>query len=368
MSMNNGAGLLRPPTGSRPAGGRELHRVFLVMLPLAGVVAMFVITVMAGTKAGFLPMLALGPAFAAISWRPLPTAVMAVAALTLAVSLAVHDKVAASQRGIIILTAITGIAVAAVIASGARQRKEHDLATIRSVAEAAQQILLRPVPRHIPPVETAVRYVSAAAPAQIGGDLYEAISTGGCVRLIVGDVLGKGLTAARTAAVTLGSFREAAYDATDLTQIAARIEASLQHQADSDEFVTAVLAQVSSDGSQVEILNCGHPLPLLVREGTVTAVGSGEAGLPLGLGSLTDDKREVCPAIPFKHQDRLLFYTDGVSEARDRRGAFYPLEEAGAMLASSDLGLALDLLIADVSRHVGHALLDDAAMLLISRV
>lgn len=367
MKIKNEAGLLRHPAGGRPASARELHRIFLVMLPLAGVVAMIVITIMAGTKAGFLPMLSLGPAFAAISWRPLPTAVMGAAALTLAISLAVHDNIAARGRGVIILAAITGIAVAAVIASAARQRKERDLATIRSVAEAAQQILLRPVPRHIPPVETAVRYVSAAAPARIGGDLYEAISTGGCVRLIVGDVLGKGLTAARTAAVTLGSFREAAYDATDLTQIAARIEASLQNQVASDEFVTAVLAQVSSDGSRVEILNCGHPLPLLVREGKVTAVGSAEAGLPLGLGSLIDDKREVCPAIRFKHQDRLLFYTDGVSEARDRRGAFYPLEEAGAMLASSDLGLALDLLVADVSRHVGHALLDDAAMLLISR-
>ena len=367
MKIKNEARLLQQSVDGGPASAPERHRVFLALLPLAGVAAMVVITVMAGPRVGFLPMLSLGPAFAAISWRPRPTAVMGAAALVLAVFLAVADHIVTSRRGIIILAAITGIAVAAVIASAARQRKERDLATIRSVAEAAQQILLRPVPRYIPPVETAVRYLSAAAPARIGGDLYEAISTGGCVRLIVGDVLGKGLTAARTAAVTLGSFREAAYDSPDLIQIAARIEASLQNQVDSDEFVTAVLAQVSGDGSRIEILNCGHPAPLLVHDGQVTAVGDGETGLPLGLSSLADEKREVGLAIPFKHRDRLLFYTDGVSEARDRRGVFYPLEQAGPMLASSDLGLALDLLVADVRRHVGHALLDDAAMLLISR-
>lgn len=367
MSLRNEAGPLRQAADAGPVSMRERHRLFLTALPPVVVAAVITINVLVLTGVGFLPVLSLGPALAAISWRPLHTAAMGVVALALGTSVVVYDKLTETQRGIMCLATIAAIAVAAIIASAARQRQERELATIRSVAEAVQQIVLHPVPRHIPPVEVAVRYVSASASARIGGDLYEAISVDGCVRLIVGDVLGKGLAAARTAAVTLGSFREAAYDAPDLVRIAARIEASLQRQDADEEFVTAVLAQVSSDGCRVEILNCGHPAPLLVRGGGVTPVGSGEACLPLGLGLLSDEKREVCAAISFRQQDRLLFYTDGISEARDRRGGFYPLEKAGAMLTSSDLGSALDLLVADVWRHVGHALLDDAAMLLVSR-
>lgn len=211
-----------------------------------------------------------------------------------------------------------------------------------------------------------MRYVSAAASARIGGDLYEAIAAGDSIRLIVGDVLGKGLPAARTAAVVLGAFREAAYDTLDLAQIAARIETSLQHQEAEEEFVTAVLAQIDAGGSRAEILSCGHPPPLLIRDGAVILADPPEASLPLGLASLSPADRKVC-VIPFKDRDRLLFYTDGISEARDKHGTFYPLGEAGTLLGAGDLGSALDRLIEDVLRHVGHALLDDAAILLIGR-
>lgn len=68
---------------------------------------------------------------------------------------------------------------------------------------------------------------------------------------------------------------------------------------------------------------------------------------------------------PAQAGDRLLFYTDGITEARNRQGSFYPLERSGALLGLPDLGSALDQLIEDVLGHVGHALQDDAAILLI---
>jgi serine phosphatase RsbU (regulator of sigma subunit) len=353
-------------TGGAPATPSDPHSIFLAALPFTVVVAVAVIDVLAGPDVGFLPVLSLGPALAAISRRPLPTALIGIFTLGLGVLLALYDNLAGSRRGMIALITIAGVTLAGVIASAGRRRRERELANFKAIAEAAQQILLRPVPPRIPPVDIAVRYVSAAASARIGGDLYEAISVGGGVRLIVGDVLGKGLPAARTAAVVLGAFREAAYDSLDLVQIAARIEASLEHQEAEEEFVTAVLAQIDAAGSRVEILNCGHPPPLLARDGEVTAAESPEASLPLGLGSLNAAARAAC-SVPFKYGDRLLFYTDGISEARDKQGTFYPLERTGAFLGSPDLGLALDRLSEDVLGHVGHALLDDAAMLLIGR-
>lgn len=349
-----------------PAPPPGPHRLFLGLLPFAIAVAVAVIDVLVGPGMGFVPVLSVAPALAAISWRPVPTAVIGAMALAVSVLLADFDGILGSRRGLIDLVAIAGVTAAGVAASAGRQRREQELAGMQAVAEAAQRILLRPVPGRIPPVSIAVRYMSAAALARIGGDLYEAVAAGGGIRLIVGDVLGKGLPAARTAAVVLGAFREAAYDAPDLPRIADRIEASLRHQEATEEFVTAVLAQVSADGSRVEILNCGHPGPLLVHDGQIMTVESPQAGLPLGLASLADSDREVS-VVPFGPSDRMLFYTDGITEARDRHGTFYPLERSQALLSAGNLGTALDHLIADVQRHVGHSLLDDAAMLLICR-
>jgi serine phosphatase RsbU (regulator of sigma subunit) len=213
-----------------------------------------------------------------------------------------------------------------------------------------------------------VRYLSASAAARIGGDLYEVISTQRHVRFILGDVQGKGLKAVRTAAVVLGAFREAAFDAAVLTEIAARIELSLRHQAAEEEFVTVIMGQAAVDGSSIEILNCGHPGPLLLRDGTVTLIEDQDPGLPLGLASLAPDQAATTRTssnVPFGPGDQILFYTDGVSEARDKTGAFYPLSRCGALLAAGDADAALALLEGDVTRYVGHTLDDDAAMLLI---
>ena len=348
------------------AGPPDGHGLFLAALPFLVMGAVVIVDVLAGPDVGFLPMLSLGPALAAISRRVVATALIGGLALIAWVPLAAYDDLAGSRRGVIALATIGGATAAGVIASAGRQRRERELADIRAVAEVAQRVLLRPVPRQVPAVEMAVRYMSAAASARIGGDLYEVIVTGGSVRLIVGDVLGKGLPAVRTAAVVLGAFREAAYDAPDLAEIVTRIEVSLQHQEAEEEFETAVLAQVTPGRPEVEILSCGHPAPLLVRAGKVTLAEPPRTGLPLGLASLAASTREVS-AFPFAPGDKVLFYTDGISEARNKAGVFYPLDQCGAFFEGQEPDSALDLLRHDVIQHVGHALQDDAAMLLIHR-
>jgi hypothetical protein len=349
---------------SVPGAAPDPQGVFLAVLPFAVIACITLVDVLTGPGVGFLPVLSLGPALAAISRPPLPTALIGMLALACGVLLAVYNGLGGSGREMIALSSIAGVTAAGVIASAGRQRRERELANFKAIADATQNILLRPVPGKIGPVSIAVRNVSAAASARIGGDLYEVISVGSGVRLIVGDVLGKGLPAARTAAVVLGAFRESGYDAADLAQIVARIEASLEHQEAEEEFVTAVLAEVSADARHLEIVNCGHPPPLLIRGGQVIVAAPAEASLPLGLASLSREARGAS-TIPLEDGDRLLFYTDGIAEARDRRGDFYPLERSGALLGLPDLGVALDTLIEDVLRHVGHALQDDAATLLI---
>src|SRR5262249_55597081 len=195
--------------------------------------------ILAGPSEGSLPLLSLGPALASVFWRAIQTALIGALALVVAEVVAAFDNVLDTRRGVIAFVTILGVTVAGVVASAVRQRQERELPIAGAVAEVAQQVLLRPVPDRTPPLEVAVRYVSASAAAKIGGDLYEVISTPHQVRFILGDVQGKGLPAVRTAAVVLGAFRESAFDAADLTEITSRIELSLRHQAaEEEEFVT----------------------------------------------------------------------------------------------------------------------------------
>ena len=349
-------------TGAAPRRGVQ---VLLGVLPFAVMGAVAAVDVLAGPGFGFLPLLSLGPALAAVSLRPLHTVLVGGLALVMCLLLAVYDDLLESRRGVIALATIAGVTVAGAIASAGRHRRERELADVSAVAEAAQQVLLRPIPHEIGPVQVAVRYISASAAARIGGDLYEVIAARKAVWLIVADVQGKGLAAVQTAAVVLGAFREAAYDAPGLAEIATRIELSLQRQAAAEEFVTAVLAQIPGDGPAIEILNCGHPPPLLLRGGAAQFIEPPEAGLPLGLAQLAAIPRETA-TVGLGPGERMLFYTDGISEARDKSGDFYPLDRCGALCAGQDPEAALDRLRDDVIRHVGHKVRDDAAMLLIS--
>jgi serine phosphatase RsbU (regulator of sigma subunit) len=91
-----------------------------------------------------------------------------------------------------------------------------------------------------------------------------------------------------------------------------------------------------------------------------------EASLPLGLAQFGPDSRKQ-HTVKFGPKDRILFYTDGISEARDNTGTFYPVSRCATLLAGPDLGDALGRLYADVFRHTGGALHDDSAALLMTR-
>lgn len=226
-------------------------------------------------------------------------------------------------------TALVG-ALGAILAAH-RIRRERTLADVRFVAEIAQRVLLRPVPHRIGNLLLESFYLSAAAEARIGGDLFEAVPTAYGVRLLIGDVRGKGLLAVETAAAMLGAFREAAHDEPDLRTLVERVDTSMTRRADrlggtelGERFVTAVFAEIPGDERIVRILNCGHPPPLLIRPGEVTELDRGRPGPPLNLGMLVGDPYRV-ETYSFGPGDQLLLYTDGVTETRDPSGTFYPL-------------------------------------------
>jgi serine phosphatase RsbU (regulator of sigma subunit) len=349
-------------TEANPPSSRVLS-----VLPFVVMAVIALVDVTAGPGVGFLPLVSLGPAFAGLvgTWRR--TLLIGTLALVLCLFLITYNDLYESRRSFTALLSVAGVTAAGVVASVMRQHREAELASVRTIAEVAQRVLLRPVPRRAGPLRVAVSYTSAVAEARIGGDLYEVVTYSGGVRLIVGDVQGKGLDAVETAAVVLGAFREAAHDEKDLVAVGRRLERALGRDLSGEKFVTAVLAEVTTEAENtgITLVNHGHPAPLVVRaDGTVHYAVPPERALPLGVGAADAHGPQPYQA-RFTPEDQLLFYTDGVTEARDSRGTFYPLDSRAVLLKDPDAEAALAAIKQDLVAHSEGPPHDDAAMLLL---
>jgi serine phosphatase RsbU (regulator of sigma subunit) len=355
------------------AGARTSARKRVLAQLAAGTPALpalvVLVVVLSGLADGagmiWLPLLVAGPALAATTNGPRGVFWAGFLTALLGALLGVRDGVPGREL-IAVLAALVTVTLASGLASVLRGRRERVLAAVRSVAETAQHALLKPVPATVGPFQAAVRYSAAAAEARIGGDLYALIPTPHGVRLIVGDVRGKGLPAVGTAALVLGVFREAAHDEPDLLAVVERIERSLARNLGHDDFVTAVVAGYPRAG-HLEVVNCGHAPPLLVSaSGSISAVEPPLPAPPLGLRALAGHTPGL-QTLPFADGDQLLLYTDGVTEARDSGRAFYPLAEGLERHVSHEPARTLDALHDELLAHVGGRLHDDAALLLIRK-
>ncbi|MEW9517867.1 PP2C family protein-serine/threonine phosphatase [Streptomyces tubercidicus] len=247
--------------------------------------------------------------------------------------------------------------------------------SLRDVSEAAQRAVLATPPERLAGLAIAARYVGARAAARSGGDLYAVQDTPHGVRLIVGDVRGKGTAAVQTAVIVLGAFREAAEQERTLGAVAGRLERALEREGGQREgveqtegFTTAVLAEIPANGQPVlRVLNRGHPSPLLLTpDGGLRELAPAAHALPLGLGEMA--RRPDRPDETFFPAGALLlFFTDGVTEARDLLGRFY--NPSGKLRGCRFPGpdVLLDTVIEDVARHTGGAPADDMALVAVQR-
>jgi serine phosphatase RsbU (regulator of sigma subunit) len=231
---------------------------------------------------------------------------------------------------------------------------------------------LRVETRRIPPAPDA------------GGDIHDALVTPFGVRVLVGDVMGTGLPANETGSQVVAAWRELAVAEPSLPGIAVRLHALIARSENPERFVTALLANFGChvtgstgscgghggssprSGSSLDLVCCGHPPPLLLRGESASFVETFPAP-PLGLLDLADGWCTKS-TMPFGAGDRLLLYTDGVSEARDTAGRYFPLSEraADALRGEPDVYL-LDGLVASVRAHIGKRQADDILLLLATR-
>ncbi|MFB9441275.1 PP2C family protein-serine/threonine phosphatase [Streptomyces showdoensis] len=264
---------------------------------------------------------------------------------------------------------------------GARRGLKRELTRVRAVADATQQVLLRPPPARLDGLSVAAGQLSASRGAVVGGDLYEAAATPYGVRIVIGDVRGHGLAALGAVVAVLGSFREAAHDEPELAGVLRRLDRALgrhlcerareEHPARSgrapehpaaEEFVTLLLLEIRADGL-VYVLDCGHPGPYRLGH-RVEAVPVGEPLPPLGAFPLP---AELVPyrATRLRPGETLVLHTDGAEEARDHRGRFFALEAALAGAAGEAPAALVRRVHTALLRHTGGRLADDVALLVV---
>lgn len=124
--------------------GENRRLTVLSALPFVMMSGVALVDVAAGPGVGFLPLLSLGPAFASLvgGWRR--TAGIGVVALVLCVALGLYNGLFEVRRGYMTTASVAGVTAAGIAAAVMRQRREAELASVRSIAEAAQRVLLKP--------------------------------------------------------------------------------------------------------------------------------------------------------------------------------------------------------------------------------
>ncbi|MFJ5774341.1 PP2C family protein-serine/threonine phosphatase [Streptomyces sp. NPDC093094] len=367
-----------PARPSRRLPSLEPRRALLAV-PILLIVLVTLVDILAPPRVHLGPFLVAAPAVTASFAGPRTTAFMgALAVLAQVVVASVRTSVIDLNH---IFQLITLVLMSVFVTSFAarRERHEREVTRLRTVATAAQEVVLKPLPHRIGPLRIASVYLAAESEAQIGGDLYAAARTERGTRFVVGDVRGKGLAAVGDAALLLGAFRGAAHRQADLPMLVAFLEGTVASDLDDptaadveaedrgESFITAAVLDIPDDEPVLRLISCGHPPPLLLRDGRISVLDTHRPAPPLGLTGFADTGHRPA-TFAFEHGDIALLYTDGVIEARDGDGTFYPLEERAAGMAGKGPDALLSQLRKDLIRHVGGHLGDDAAMVAIERV
>ncbi len=353
------------------AGASRIGNWALALWLLLLTAVVVVLDALTGNDLPVIPLLVVLPALASVFCTVRQTTAVA-AWVTLVV---VGSRIASTGAfwDVVFLIGFSALASAlGVVACAARIRHATEMARLRSAAVALQRQILRPLPVTTQEVCAHGIYEPIEEDRFVGGDIYEVVQSPHGTRVIIGDVQGKGLPAIGAGFAALGAFREAAVREPELTAVADAVEdAVVRHNAfsaengEAERFVTALLLGFDG-GDRVRAVNCGHLPPRLLYDGAASAVALHRTSVPLGMADLGGEAR-AAEWIDFPPGAALMVYTDGVTEARDAAGAFYPFDERHRGWAGRDPDQVLEALQADLADFSGGVRRDDVAVLVLSR-
>ena len=201
---------------------------------------------------------------------------------------------------------------------------------------------------------------------EIGGDTFDYAVNADSAELLVLDAVGHGLPAALLAAAAVAAYRNGRRHRQSLPDISALMDRVIAEQFPSSRFATAVLAHLELDTGRLHWVNAGHPAPLIVRDGALVHPPRCPPALPLGL---QQRRAEVCE-MQLRPGDRVLFYTDGIVEARSPDGQFFGEERLADFVVHAEAAgdpppETLRRLMQSVLEHQAGHLQDDASIVLL---
>jgi serine phosphatase RsbU (regulator of sigma subunit) len=202
---------------------------------------------------------------------------------------------------------------------------------------------------------------------EVGGDAYDYATDGASLHLSIFDAMGHDTEAGLTASVAIGCYRNTRRKGTDLLTVSETIDEAIAEQFSVQRFATGILATLDTRTGALTWINRGHHPPLVIRHGRQVATLETTPSPPMGL-------RLGATVGPASYQlepgDRLLFYTDGIIEARSPDNELFGLErfidfvirrEADGMPAPE----TLRRLIQTILDHQRGVLQDDATVVLV---
>jgi phosphoserine phosphatase RsbU/P len=209
--------------------------------------------------------------------------------------------------------------------------------------------------RNLPPLTFATHDIAVSAVLEpcyeVGGDAFDYALDAEHAHLEIFDAVGHGLGAAVTSVLTLAAVRAARSRGADLTGMARGADEALTHQFTDMRYVTAVLADLDLRTGVLRCLNAGHPAPVLMRDGAAVDQLDRGRRTPLGLPSRQTD----LATYQLEPGDRLLLYTDGITEARGPGGAHFGLDR---LIGLAERHSVSGLPVPEVLRRLSHAVLD----------
>jgi hypothetical protein len=237
-----------------------------------------------------------------------------------------------------------------------RRRRELDLA-----AELRWSTL--------PPVtfrSLEVRIAAVLEPAyEIAGDTFDYAANGRTAHVAIVDAMGHGLQASRAADLAVAAYRNARRRGAALVDTVAAMDAAVRGEYADSIFVTGQLAELDVDRGALRWVNAGHPRPLRLRHGRAQPL-TGDPYLPIGLGDVTTE----AVLTSLEPGDAVLFFTDGIVDARSRSGERFGERRLADRLATCAAG---GLSVAETARRLSLEVAehrradpdDDATLLLV---
>jgi sigma-B regulation protein RsbU (phosphoserine phosphatase) len=201
----------------------------------------------------------------------------------------------------------------------------------------------------------------------VGGDLVDHLPLGdGRQAVLLGDVAGKALPAALLSVKLQATIRAIAPGFDDLGEMAAGVNRILYRDGLPTRFASLVYLVLSSESGCVRVLNAGHMPPLLLHGSALTAMERGSMVLGMMPDVTFDEQRlEVASG------DRVIVYSDGITEAMNEQDEFFGDERLQALIAETPQMTAAEAgthILAGLASFVGDAeQSDDVSLMVLKR-